>query len=154
MRRAMSPAICLNTTVDCDDVLLVLIGTDFPARDVKFAGLVLNFDDVARDRRAIDVDVEDIEENANAIQRGALGFDGDYPAVGRRYGDIAGGNGAVGVAEEVETEGGQQPERRGEPRARGPGDETAGRNQGQRVIDAIEDDHQNTIFPCGDGSTL
>ena len=76
----------------------------------------------------------------------AFGFHGDHFAIGGRDGHRAGGNGAVGIAEEIKAEGRQEPQRRGEPGAGQPADKKPGAGQSGRVIDAVEDDHEATIF--------
>ena len=73
MRRAISPAICLNTTrvsvaLHRHDVLLVHGGALLPAGDLETALLILHFADDPADRRAVHVHVEDVQKDADAIQ--------------------------------------------------------------------------------------
>ena len=118
----MSPAICAKPTLvpspcDGDGVALVLRTGDFAAGDQKLALGVLDVGDVAGDGGAVHVHVEDVQENADARGGGVIGAHGDHFAVGGRNGDGSVGDGAIGIAEKVETEGGQQEKRDAERRA-------------------------------------
>ena len=95
--------------LDGDDVLLVLGGTLLAAGHVETAAMVLHLADGARYRRAVHVHVENIQEDADAANVGALGLHRHHFAVGGRYRHRPGRNGPLGVAEEVETEERQHP---------------------------------------------
>jgi hypothetical protein len=71
---------------------------------VGLALLVLHFLDGAGDGSAINVYVEDAQEDADSLYSGALRFDGDYFTVSGGDHDGTGGDGAFRVAEEVKTE--------------------------------------------------
>ena len=123
MRRAMSPAIWAKRTLvrvagDGDGVALVLRAGHFAARDQELALGVFDVRDLAGDGRAVDVHVENVQENADARAFGALAVadDADHFAVGRRNRDGAVGDGAIGVTEEVEAEESEQEQGRGEGR--------------------------------------
>jgi hypothetical protein len=105
-----------------DDVLFVRLGAFFAAGHVEFAFAVMHVADHSGDGGTIDVHVENIQENADALERGAFGFDGDHLAVGGRNGHRAGGDFTVGVAKEIEAEQRQDTGRSREPRPRQPGD--------------------------------
>src|ERR1035441_3248914 len=82
--------------LDGDDVLLIGLRALFAAGNVEASLLVTDVADGAGDGRAVDVDVEDIEEDADAEERGAFGLHGNHFAIGRRNGYGTGGGGGGG----------------------------------------------------------
>src|SRR5262249_29573693 len=128
-----------GAVVDGDEVLLVLRGGIFAAGDEELTRLIANFLDGPADRRAVDVDVEDIPESAYGGGAFPVGRDGNHFAVGGRDGNRAGGNFALGVAEKPEAERRQEVERKS-PRPREQvADEEAAREQSERVGVAVND---------------
>ena len=73
---------------------------------------------------------------------GLSGFHGDHLAVGRRNGHRPGRNVTLRIAEKIQTEGRQNPQRGPEPRPGQPGDDPAAGRQRQRIINAVSYDHQ------------
>ena len=69
----------------------------------------------------------------------AVPDDADHFAVGRRNRDGAVGDGAIGVAEEIEAEESEQKQGRGERRMDQVPEQRAGGGEGERVIDAVFD---------------
>ena len=72
---------------------------------------------------------------------GRLRLDRHDFSVGRRNGHRTRGNFPVGIAEEIQAERRQEPQRNREPRAHQPGENPAGRRQAQRVINAVDYNH-------------
>src|ERR1017187_6589268 len=124
-----------------DDVLLIGLRTLFAAGDVEASRLVADVADNAGDGRAVDVDIENIEKDADAEERGALRLHGNHFAVGGRYGHPAGGDGAGGIAEEIEAEQSQDPRGKREDRACQPCNHGAGAEESGRIKDAVEYHH-------------
>ena len=102
---------------------------------------VFDLGDGAGHGRAVDMHVEDIQEDADAFPAGTFGLNRHYLAIGRRNGDGPGGNGALGIAEEIETEQCEQPEDRGQPRPCEPADNAARGRQTERIVNTIFNDH-------------
>ena len=115
MRRAISPAICLKTTVVPSPSTVTCSArcrrAGFLAGHQELALLVLHLRDVARDRRAVHVNVENIQEDADAGGPSSAGFTTTtLPSAG----ETATGSGrafAVRIAKEVQTKRGQNVER-------------------------------------------
>ena len=155
MRRAISPAICLKTTVVPSPVTVTMFcsfsrGALFPAGHQKLALLVMHLLDDAADRSAVHVHVEDVQKDADPVEP-AFRLDGDHLAVGRRNGHRPGRNLAVRVAEEIEAEKGQQDHRGRKPGSGQPADQGAGGAECKCVIDTSGYDLQTTIFACARG---
>ena len=129
---------------DGDEVLLVIGSGFFPAGDKKLAGLVFDFRYFAGDGRAVYMDVEDVEEDADA-GLGTFGFNGDHHTVRWRNGDGAFWNLSIGITEEPEAEDGEDQEGDavggfGEVTGEGSADQKT-----ERVINSV-DDHAKELF--------
>jgi hypothetical protein len=130
--------------VDCHRVAFVLRAGDFAAGDEELALRVVNFGDRAGDGGTVDVDVEDIQEDADAGGRFSLGWaserpDAYYFAVGGGDSHRTVGNWAFGVAKEVQAE-----QRDGEEGQAPPGlgeipDYGASSGESDSVVDAVDD---------------
>jgi hypothetical protein len=135
---------------DGDDILFVIGGAFLAAGDQEPPFFVLHLLDSSGDRGAVDVDVEDVEEDTEAFES-ALGFDGDDFAIGRGDGDGTGWDLTLGVAEEIEAEERHKDQRDPEQWSGEPGDKSGGSAQRQGVVDSSRYDLQNTIFACAGG---
>src|ERR1017187_4489706 len=124
-----------------DDVLLIGLRALFTAGDVEASLLVADVADGAGDGRAVDVDIEDIQKDADAQERGALRLYGNHFAVGRRNSHGARWDEAIGIAEEIQAEQSQDPRGKREDRACEPCHDYAGAEESGRVEDAVEYDH-------------
>ena len=124
-----------------DYILLILIGADFTAGDVELAFPIEDCGDGAPDGRAVYMDVEHIEKDADASEGRTFGLDGDDFSIGGGYGHGTWGDDAIRVAKEVETERGEEPKGRGEPWAGDPRDQCACGGEGQRIVYAVFYDH-------------
>ena len=98
--------------------MLVLRAGHFAAGDQELALGVFDVRDPAGDGGAVHVNVENVQENADAraFGAGAIADDADHFAVGWGNRDGAVRDGAIGVAEEVEAEESEQEQGRGEGR--------------------------------------
>ena len=123
------------------DVSLVLGTGDFAARHQELAFGVFDVRDPARNGGAVHVNVENVQENADAraFGPGAVPDDADHFAVGwrDRYGPVR--DGSLGVAEEVEAEEREQEQGRGERRMNQIPEQSPGGREGDAVIDSVLD---------------
>ena len=79
--------------------------------------MIADFGDLAGDRRAVDVHVENIQKDADPRERGRFGDNGDDFAVGRRNRDGTGRNPTIGIAKKVKAEQRENEKRQPEPGA-------------------------------------
>ena len=110
-----------------DRVLLVALGRGRIHGVEKLAFLVVHTAHNAADGRAVHVDIENAEEDADALAGAFGGGDrgsfGDQPVAGRNNQSFAGGNGALRIAEKPEEK------RRQQDRNQALRPETAGESQ-------------------------
>src|SRR6516162_10092244 len=99
--------------------------------------MILDFADGAAHRGAIDVHVKNVQKDADALQRSALGLHSDDFTIGRRNRHGPGRYGTLRIAEEIEAKKSEQPENTREPRMHEPCDQSTSASQRQRVIDTI-----------------
>ena len=123
---------------DGDEVLLIIGGGFRFAGDEEFAGFVFDIGDFTGDGRAVDVDVEDVEEDADA-GLGTIGFDGDDNAVGGGDGNGAFRDLAIRVTEEPEAEDGEDEEGDAVSRLREVAGKGGADEEAERVVDAVDD---------------
>lgn len=119
------------------------------ARHQKFSGLVDDVHDLSRHRSAVDVDVEDVQEDADAGFSLIKRFDGDYFAVSRRNDEISGGRHAIRIAEEVKTECGQDIEWQASPVVQKVRAGNAHQYAGASIVNSVGNNFQTPIFSCG-----
>ena len=101
-----------------------------------------------RDGRTIHMHVEDIQKNADALQAGLSAFTATtLPSAGETATGPA-RNLALRVAEKVEAEGRQEPQRRSQPGPGQPGHDPAPGGQRQGIIYAVSYDHQPPFSHC------
>ncbi len=88
-------------------LLIGVAGFGF-ARDQELAFLVIDAGDFAGDRRAIHVDVEDVEEDADASRALGVWSDGDHFAVSGRDRERTHRGDTFGIAKEIQAENRQE----------------------------------------------
>src|SRR5688572_549929 len=135
---------------DRDNVLLVLRRTDFPAGDQEFSTLILHIGDGSTDRRAVDVNIEDTQENADPVQSRGLRLHRDDFAIGRRNGYRTARNLTLRIAKEVKTKEREDPERRRKPWICQPQYQRARSGESESVINAVANYHLTLVY-CDHG---
>ena len=121
MRRANSPAICLKVISkpasapsprSVTVVLLVALGRSRVHGVEILAFLIVDAAHRAADGRAVDVHIENAQENADALASAFRSGDGcsfcDQAVARRNNQTLAGGDGAMGIAEKPEEKRGQK----------------------------------------------
>jgi len=114
----------------------------------KFTLAISDFCNNSRNRRAVDMHIEDVQKNTNAreIRAHAL-HRNDFAVCGRQH-QLPQWRDSFWIAKEIEAEGGQNVKRKTRPGVQKVGKCQAGERQPARIVNPVNYNPQTSIFSC------